>query len=59
MTTRHRINEEALSGRPQARRDTGALLNDWENGAGIAAGHSGAGPEFVSAVYHFGDRANS
>ncbi len=56
MTTRHPIGGR-LPGRPWESTGYGLGLMIGEMmSAGIAIGHSGAGPGSVSAVYHFGDR---
>jgi D-alanyl-D-alanine carboxypeptidase len=57
MTTRHAIGDRSLPGRPWETIGYGlGLMIGRMASAGIAIGHSGAGPESVSAVYHFGDR---
>jgi CubicO group peptidase (beta-lactamase class C family) len=56
MTTSHAISEP-LPGRPWATTGYGlGLMIGRLASAGIAMGHSGAGPGSVSAVYHFRDR---
>ena len=57
MTKRHPIGERALLGRPWETTGYGlGLMIGRMPQAGLAVGHSGAGPQSVSAVYHFGDR---
>jgi hypothetical protein len=57
MTTRHPISEQSLAGRPWETSGYGlGLMIGRMASAGIAMGHSGAGPGSVSAIYHFGDR---
>src|SRR5262249_38883783 len=57
MTSPHRIDEQSLPGRPWETTGYGlGLMIGRMDSAGIAMGHSGAGPGSVSAVYHFGDR---
>jgi CubicO group peptidase (beta-lactamase class C family) len=57
MTTVHPINEGSLPGRPWETTGYGlGLMIGRMALAGIAIGHSGAGPGSVSAVYHFRDR---
>jgi D-alanyl-D-alanine carboxypeptidase len=58
MTTCHPIAGR-LPGRPWETTGCGlGLMIGQMTSAGIAMGHSGAGPGSVSAVYHFGDRAS-
>jgi CubicO group peptidase (beta-lactamase class C family) len=58
MTSRHPIGERSLLGRPWETTGYGlGLMIGRMASAGIAMGHSGAGPGSVGAVYHFGDRA--
>lgn len=57
MTTSHPIGEGSLPGRPWETTGYGlGLMIGRMASAGIAIGHSGAGPGSVSAVYHFPDR---
>ena len=57
MTMRHPISERPLSGRPWETTGYGlGLMIGRMVSAGVAMGHSGAGPGSVSAVYYFGDR---
>jgi D-alanyl-D-alanine carboxypeptidase len=56
MTTCHPLGG-ALPGRPWETHGYGlGLMIGRMTSAGLAMGHSGAGPGSVSAVYHFGDR---
>ena len=57
MTARYAISEQPLPGRPWETAGYGlGLMTGRMASAGIAMGHSGAGPGSVSAVYHFADR---
>jgi CubicO group peptidase (beta-lactamase class C family) len=57
MTTSHAISEGPLPGRPWETTGYGlGLMIGRMGSAGIAMGHSGAGPGSVGAVYHFRDR---
>jgi D-alanyl-D-alanine carboxypeptidase len=57
MTTAHAISEGSLPGRPWQTTGYGlGLMIGRMASAGIAIGHSGAGPGSVSAIYHFRDR---
>lgn len=57
MTDRFTISGP-VAGRPWATAGYGLGLMIGEiTGAGLAVGHSGAGPGSISAVYHFPDRA--
>ncbi|HEY7245413.1 MAG TPA: serine hydrolase domain-containing protein [Xanthobacteraceae bacterium] len=57
MTARHPISDQSLSGRPWETTAYGlGIMIGRMASAGIAMGHSGAGPGSVSAVYHFADR---
>jgi CubicO group peptidase (beta-lactamase class C family) len=57
MTARYPVGERSLPGRPWVTAGYGlGLMIGQMASAGIAMGHSGAGPGSVSAVYHFGDR---
>lgn len=57
MTTSHAISKGSLPGRPWETIGYGlGLMIGRMASAGIAMGHSGAGPGSVSAVYHFRDR---
>ena len=59
MTRRHPIGEQSLPGRPWETTGYGlGLMIGRMASAGMATGHSGAGPGSVSAVYHFADRAS-
>lgn len=57
MTACHPIGQEPLPGRPWETTGYGlGLMIGRMASAGLAIGHSGAGPGSVSAVYYFGDR---
>jgi len=57
MMTSHAICAGSLPGRPWETTGYGlGLMIGRMASAGIAMGHSGAGPGSVSAVYHFRDR---
>ena len=56
MIISHAINEGSLPGRPWETTGHGLGLIIGLASAGIAMGHSGAGPGSVSAVYHFCDQ---
>jgi D-alanyl-D-alanine carboxypeptidase len=59
MTTCHPIGERSLPSRPWETTGYGlGLMIGRMASAGIAMGHSGAGPGSVSAVYHFHDRSS-